>query len=483
MREWEALVSVALLGTARRAVDTAVLPDPVRRLADEAGAGSPEHTLLAAAALLAGYRKAGRQAVESNVSLLSHAEEDERELVGAAGRRRLAVLLAGDYTYLLPEWLDAVAARGRRVPPERLPVLADAARARPELRAAVTAAAGSRGPWLAALRPEWAFLGERGDGDPKVWEFGTTGQRLAWLTGLRAGDPAAARAALAEVWSAEPAGTRAEFLGVLRAGLSTADEEFLERALDDRAREVRARAAELLAELPGSALSQRMADRLRRLVTVERARWRSVLLVRLPDECDAAMRRDGVNPTSPGGVGQRAWWFGQIVSTAPLSVWTELVAEPDKLVRMPVEGCDPRLLTLGWAAAAVRERAADWVLALLDGDTTIAIDQVAAMVAVLPPEKWAPVIKTLTRQRLVTGLFLGLPRPWPKAVGDLVLDRLAGHRDERAVAHVADLAARSVPPECLDHPIVTRPLDEDASPWRRRLVDTLAFRRQMYEEL
>jgi hypothetical protein len=195
------------------------------------------------------------------------------------------------------------------------------------------------------------------------------------------------------------------------------------------------------------------------------------------------LRRDGVNPTAPGVVGQRAWWLGQLVCTAPLSVWTELVNSPAKLVRMPVEGCDPRLLTLGWAAAAVRERAADWVVALLEGDTTIAVDQVAAMVAVLPPDDWAPLIKALTRDRLHTGLFLALPRPWPPAVGNLVLDRLAGHRDERAVAHVADIAARAVPPECLNHPMVTRPPDEDASPWRRRLVDTLAFRRQMYEEL
>jgi hypothetical protein len=84
---------------------------------------------------------------------------------------------------------------------------------------------------------------------------------------------------------------------------------------------------------------------------------------------------------------------------------------------------------------------------------------------------------------LHTGLFLALPAPWPADLGGYVLDRLAAHRDERAVAHVADIAARAVPAECLNHPLTSAELDYDASPWRRRLVDTLIFRKEMYEEL
>ncbi|HEU5471428.1 MAG TPA: DUF5691 domain-containing protein [Actinophytocola sp.] len=481
MKEWEALVSVALLGTTRRGVDAVALPEPVRRLANAAGGADPERTLLAAAALLAGYRKAGRRPLDGELSRLSPAPADHRELVGPAARHRLSMLLGGEHLHLLPEWLAAVAARGLRVPPERLPLLADAARGRPELRGPVTAAAGPRGPWLADLRPEWSFLAEStepGD-DPRVWRFGTIAARHVWLVALRDNDPDAARAALEEVWTAEPAPVRVQFLTVLRTALSISDEQFLERALDDRAKDVRRLAAELLAELPDSALSQRMAARLRPLVAV-RGR---VLQVRLPDGCDAAMQRDGIAANPPDGVGRRAWWLGQLVSTAPLSVWTGLGVRPDKLVRMRVEGCDPRLLTLGWAAAAVRERAADWVAALLDDDTTIAVDQVAAMIAVLPESQWASVIARLTRQRLITGLFLGLPRPWPVEVGNLVLDRLAGHRDERAAVHVADVAGRAVPRECLDHPLATQPLEDGASPWRRRLVETLVFRREMHKEL
>ncbi|HEV2778837.1 MAG TPA: DUF5691 domain-containing protein [Actinophytocola sp.] len=445
MREWTELVSVALLGTARREVDTAALPEPVRRLVDDR---EPERALLSAAALLAAYRRAGRLPVRE-ATALSPAPVDDRELVGPAARRRLALLLSGEQVALVPEWLAAVSARGLRVPPERLPALADAAVARAEWRAPVAAAAGPRGPWLAALRPDWEFLAEQAVvDDPEVWKYGTVTQRLHWLAATRSADRAAAMAALEEAWAVESAPVRVRLLEVLRAGLSTEDEEFLERALDDRARDVRRLAAELLAALPGSALSQRMAERLRPLVSVRRG----ALVVRLPAECDEGMRRDGVTAGPPAGVGARAWWLGQLVAAAPLSVWP---ARPGELVRLPVEGCDARLLHLGWAAAAVREGAADWVLALLDVDTKVATDHV----------------------------LRALPRPWPVEIGNRVLDRLAGARDRRATAHLAEIAALAVPPECLGHPLVDRPLDPDGAAWRRRLADTLIFRREMYEEL
>ena len=61
----------------------------------------------------------------------------------------------------------------------------------------------------------------------------------------------------------EPAPVRTEFLAVLRDRLSTADEEFLETALDDRARDVRRLAAEQkspAARLPVKQQRRRVVD-------------------------------------------------------------------------------------------------------------------------------------------------------------------------------------------------------------------------------
>ncbi len=71
--------------------------------------------------------------------------------------------------------------------------------------------------------------------DPRAWETGGRAERVGYLTALRGQDPVVARELLAAGWSRENAEERAQLLAALRHGLSLADEEFLEDALDDRA--------------------------------------------------------------------------------------------------------------------------------------------------------------------------------------------------------------------------------------------------------
>src|SRR5207302_10187282 len=124
--------------------------------------------------------------------------------------------------------------------------------------------------WLAAQRPDWAYASGTpapstvDDGD--VWELGVIARRVAYLTRLRRRDPARGRELLAEAWDAEPPEDRAMLLGALRTGLSTEDDPVLERALDDRRRQVRDVALDLLSHLPHSAYGQRMATRARACV-------------------------------------------------------------------------------------------------------------------------------------------------------------------------------------------------------------------------
>jgi hypothetical protein len=123
------------------------------------------------------------------------------------------------------------------------------------------------------------------------------------------------------------------------------------------------------------------------------------------------------------------------------------------------------------------------VHALLREEITVPIEQIATMITVLPDDQWAAQLERLTRDQLQAGLFQALPTPWLAGVGNLVLDRIAAGRHERGTAHLADLAAYAVPPDCLNHPLAHQPPDYDAAPWRRRLFDTLTFRRAMYQEL
>ena len=322
------------------------------------------------------------------------AAPDRRTALPPAAARRLAMLLADrpgtggggrrgaapDLMELLPQWLALANARGFAAPPQSLPALLDAARARTDLRPAALAFAGPRALWLARLNPEWRFalrsaagggaaLPEAAEADRvrRLWEEGLFAERVALLTAVRARNPRAARELLESTWATERAEDRLMFLDSLRSGLDAEDEPFLERALSDRSRTVRATAAELLSALPASALAGRMASRAGSCVAVDRLRGTPAIVVEAPHECDAGMERDGVVPKPPAGRGERSWWLGQLVEAAPLDCWRQRFGgrSAEEIVALPVADDWRKELHAAWCRAAVRQRDPGWSRALL----------------------------------------------------------------------------------------------------------------------
>jgi hypothetical protein len=459
-------VSSALLGTERRPPHFEELPSKIQ---DQLGEGG----LLDAAALATLYKRAGRMPLEG-LAPLPAAEGEDRPLPRPGAVRRLAAMLSGFQTTALGEWLRAADERGWSVPPEHLPALADYARGRAEYRPLVVKAAGRRASWLADLNPDWRFLHAAvvEGNDPAIWTHGNANQRRSRLRSLRQTDSAAALEALREVWPTEPAATRLDFLGLLVENLSLADEAFCESALDDRSKEVRRTAAALLARIPGSQYGERMAQRVWSHLTVSQG----VIAVNLPTRVDASMERDGVDPQQQEeGLGKRASWFRQIVAAAPLSA-----SEPEHL-QYKVEGCAPEVLQVAWAQAAVREGSTEWARALLQANAETG-NRTAELLRVLPPDEWVPAIEMLRAQTDVADLVGGLPVPWPEQLAVAILDQLAKAGTARSWARLASIAARAVPAAVLSHPITREPTGEEDT-WRRRLVETLIFRREMYEEL
>ena len=377
---WEELVTVALLGTERRT-------PPVGAPGREAPVA-----LLDAAAAETVRRRAGLRPARA-ADRPEPASEDPRPALPAAAARRLTLLLtdrpgtvggrrgtAPDLMELLPQWLATANARGFAPAPQLLPALLDAARGRTDLRPAALTFAGPRAVWLARLNPDWRFAlratpgggtalphPEDTEQTRRLWEEGLFAERVALLSGIRAREPAAARELLTTTWSAERAEDRLMFLDSLRAGLGPQDEPFLEQALADRSRNVRATAAELLSALPGSALAARMAVRATACVAVDHARDAPTITVEAPHECDASMERDGVVAKAPAGRGERSWWFGQLVEATPLGTWSARLGgrTPRQIVALPVTDDWQSELHAAWCRAAVRQRDPEWARALL----------------------------------------------------------------------------------------------------------------------
>ncbi|MFG2285643.1 DUF5691 domain-containing protein [Streptomyces sp. NPDC048595] len=524
---WPDLVRAALLGTERRRPPVAVRP----------GQGAAAALLGAAAVSTVRRRAALRPAPAGERP--APAPADPRPPLPPAARRRLSLLLADrggagggsrrgtapDLTELLPQWLAAAEGHGYRAPDALLPALLDAARARTDLRPAALALAGPRALWLARLNDTWRFA-LRGIGGPAAppgdddaegvrrrWEEGLFAERVALLTALRRRDPREGLDLLRTTWATERAEDRLLFLDSLREGLSAPDEPFLEEALSDRSRNVRATAAELLSALPGSALAARMARRARTCVGLDRTAGAAVIVVEAPHECDAGMLRDGVAPTPPSGRGERSWWLGQLVEAAPLEGWRAQFEgrDPGAIVALPVADDWRTELHDAWCRAAVRQRDAAWARALLGAPAAPAQAAEVApagssrdltkLLTVLPEGERARWVAEFIAAHGLSDAFrmLGVCAvPWAEPLGRAVVDALDIARDAGSYpwsfSGVMGLAERCLDPAAADRlDMLTAVTDEPegASPgsggyWSEaflRLVGTLRLRATMRAEL
>jgi len=349
MSAWHDLVTASLIGTERSVVPAAGLPDLPSGEDDE---GDPAALLLDRAALLTAARRAGRR--PDDAEPLHRCEPDPRPVASPAASRRLGRILGGEHPELLTEWLTEAAARGLRPPSQSLPALLDRARrarsSDPGLADLVAEAGGPRAVWLAGLNPDWEFAAAPVLAGQDAWRLGTTTQRRRYLARLLASDPEAARALIRDGWQAAGPAERAMFLSVLAGRLSPADEPLLEAACGDRAQEVRIRAVNLLASLPGSALGRQAAERALRCVRIDHgARGPRVLVTPPPGRPDQA---------------DRARVVLEVVARTPLRTWTEqsgLTAA--QIVAAPAGDWAPVLFT-GWIRAAIAQRDRDWTTAL-----------------------------------------------------------------------------------------------------------------------
>ncbi|MEU6377670.1 DUF5691 domain-containing protein [Streptomyces sp. NPDC046909] len=522
---WEELVTVALLGTERRPPAGGV-----------PGREAPV-VLLDAAATETVRRRAGLRPARA-AARPEPAPEDRRPALPAAAARRLAMLLADrpgaggggrrgtapDLMELLPQWLAVANARGFAAPPEILPALLDAARGRTDLRPAALAFAGPRALWLARLNADWRFaLRAAPGGDAalphpqdtarvqRLWQEGLFAERVALLAALRAREPAAARELLVTTWGTERAEDRLMFLDSLRTGLGAQDEPFLEQALADRSRNVRATAAELLSALPGSALAARMAVRASACVALDRTRETPTLTVEAPHECDASMERDGVVSKAPAGRGERSWWFGQLVEAAPLGTWSARLGgrTPEEIVALPVTDDWRSELHAAWCRAAVRQRDAGWARALLGapaapeagGPGAVSLAERAKLLGTLGSAERAEWVAGFISAHGLSEAFQllgGCGVPWAAPLGRAVVDALNIARDAGSYpwsfSGVMGLAERCLDPSeagRLDALMAVPDESEDASPgaggyWAeafQRLVTTLRLRAAMAAEL
>lgn len=408
-------------------------------------------------------------------------------------------MLNDHYADLLPEWLALVASKNLRAPVEYLPALLDLGVNKAEQREAISKVIGQRGQWLAQQNIQWGYVNASSD-DAALWQTGIKPQRVSLLSKLRQKNPNQARELLQSTWSQEVASDRWAFVQTFRIGLSMADEPFLEEALDDRAKDVRAVAAELLKQLPKSRLCARMTERLKEFI-----QWKGGkkvgFTVTLPDDCSKEMVRDGVQGKATQGaqvIGEKSLWLTQIANAVPLSAWEALCekTEPEKIVQVAARSKDWAVLLLGGlSASAARDGDLVWVEALLGEDKVPARHALFAALPINKKEQY--ILKLLTAKlsvkqgETVTPYIFGAQHPWSKKLSQKILDALFqdltsdGIKYSYQLASLLELLVRHLHPSLIPITIARLPGTlKEKSPMAKEIEKVIAkiqFRKEMID--
>ena len=186
----DAIVTIALVGTAAQEQASSNTGTPVDTLIAQLPENAPERALLLSAGAWSVYRRAGKLA-ESIPELPEPAPEESLLACSPSVSMQLHRMFLGDHSDLLPEALELVRRAGYRLPHELLPLALSACGH--DVRAALLPVLGERGYWLSRLNPGWNWVQQFGAGPDDtlppdaqtLWEEGTTAQRAEILRRLR----------------------------------------------------------------------------------------------------------------------------------------------------------------------------------------------------------------------------------------------------------------------------------------------------------
>ena len=517
---WQDLVSTALVGTDRRT------PPAAGKFS--APGDSPAAALLSSAALMSAWRRAGNAGSAYSAELVGDqdgqsgqgsqsgqagqdgeaadspdaaptaksAALDARPLLPTATSARLTALVASR-SEALPEYLGAAAKTGFRAPAELLPPLFDYARGSIAVRADLMKLAGPRGTWLAKQNQQWStFTRYAAAPDPEAWLSDKPHERIGYLTWFRGKDPASARELVEQAWTQTglSAETRAAYVEALAVGLSQEDEPFLEAALDDKSRQVRAEAVRLLAALPSSRFAERMTARLHARVVV--VTENTDVIVMLQDKVDEAAEdeiRDGIGEGWVQTEDERrlakmqpSYWLEDLIASTPLKAWEHYGFSVADLLRATAANrWEANSCHRGWRSATLRQKDPRWAEAFC---AVNASNDMLELLSDEAAERWCLSVVDSHRSQYsihsAPSILSRLGRPWPDAVCQALLDAIPAYLPNATRNDVArffgmdNLAGRWMPPSFAE--AVTAKADEirpELPLWAEDLDDLAAMLR------
>jgi len=361
---WEALSKIALLGTDR----TAISPELLQQL-QTLGIPpdmDPAMMVIKAAAILQAQRKAGLITPKWTDQIPSMDFSKTEMHASSRSSRHLQLILDDTHAAALEEFLQLMHTSGKTIAPLFIPILLELALTDGAIRGFILPLIGERGKWLVGQNPKWAVHFAPAQLDS--WETASLEERLFIFHQLRINQPQEALALLTKDWAELESKNKGAFLSKMQTGLSNSDESFLEDCLYETRKEIRQLAANLLARLPNSALSQRMWERIQDFVQIKKNQLKKEqAIITLPDNIDETMLRDGIDPRhqwKSGGL--KASRLGQMIAVVPPKRWEkEFSKKPVELIQLFLQSDWAVLFLQAFSQAAILHQDQEWMEAIL----------------------------------------------------------------------------------------------------------------------
>lgn len=355
---WAELARIALIGT-----DQTTIPENVMDLLAARGmdtTSSADQLILDSAAVFNQMRKAGLVIPKyqgdnpTQIDIPKHSKICSYKVI-----RMLRKILDGTHPHALNEFLLHMLKQDKQLPPEFLPEIFEVSLKDQAMWEILSDRLDERARWLIRQNPEWEGLALPTDG-LDWYNTGPRGKKLLFEH-LHRSEPEQAIALLETEWSLLDFKLKLEFLAVLGKRLTVADEPFLIELKDDRRKEVRLKARDLLASLPDSAFAQDLHSLVKPFFE---AHDQLIVSIRLPDELPTATEDYGIDLTKAKKIyasGVKASWLAALVSRIAPSFWEKyLSAKPRNIIAAFYESHLGDVLGQALVVAVIRHQNAEW---------------------------------------------------------------------------------------------------------------------------
>lgn len=227
---WQHLLETALLGTEKKALDAAHLPEEIRNFLHDRHAHDPELKYLETVSLVHFYREAGKMPARYMGTWDEQIIDESKPIAAPVLLEIFSKLDSVDYQVkenLFNRWLNVLIDHGYIISPELVTrVLKTGDNFSQQTRAKIVEVIGNKGAWVLSHSNDLKY--KPPVAQDHLWQEGTHTERKNYFLAMRGSTIAQSIIMLRATWQEESVVNKKSFLEIIRETSATEDLSFVE---------------------------------------------------------------------------------------------------------------------------------------------------------------------------------------------------------------------------------------------------------------